>query len=181
MDHNRRDIAELKQEIKAISHHRNVLKEAIDKMENQLKLQAQATADAESRVGHYPKLPADEETLRKQLARYRLRAVAVEEMAAVYKTGIFALYADGSSYNAAQYNNLLQSKDKMINPGWIETEVSLLKRLFEEEIRLLDGERIELRSKLKQSSTFISELRKRFEENLKHLYRFRTTRLVCRI
>ena len=45
----------------------------------------------------------DEEALRRQVMRYKVRAAAMEELASVYRTSVLALYADGASYGAAQF------------------------------------------------------------------------------
>jgi hypothetical protein len=55
--------------------------------------------------------------------------------------------------------------------GWIEREISNIKRSYEGEIKALEAETGELRAKLKQSTSYVAELMKRFEDNMKAMYR----------
>jgi len=55
--------------------------------------------------------------------------------------------------------------------GWIEKEMADVKRSYEEEINLLEAETGELRSKLRQSGSYIAVMSKRFEDNMKAMYR----------
>lgn len=114
----------------------------------------------------------EEESLRRQLARFRAKSLAMEELVAIYRSGVLALYADGASYGAAQFGwqQHAQAQDGL-GVGWIEREMGLVKRSYDDEIRLLEAEVNELRGKLRQSGSYISELRKRFEENMKAMYR----------
>jgi predicted RNase H-like nuclease (RuvC/YqgF family) len=94
-----------------------------------------------------------------------------------------ALYPDGSTYSAAQYcqfksNNKDEDKSSLsrnimssLNANWIERELNHVRKSYEDEIRLQDSEISELRSKLRQNNSYIHELQKRFEENLKMFYK----------
>ena len=115
----------------------------------------------------------------------------MDDLVAVYRAGLVALYHDGSSYGAAQFGTD-QQKDKgsdkqnprgntsMTQPsttanasrsaggggggvggGWIEREIASIKHSYEEEMKLLESETSELRGKLRQSDKYISELRRR--------------------
>jgi hypothetical protein len=199
----RQDLAAIRKELQAVSHHRNVLRETVDQLEKRLRSKADSLAEAHfhnadsnrdlhlqfSGVDDSPgstmsrekvdnaqtrRLNAheDEEHVRKQVLRFRARALAMEDLVSIYRAGVIALYSDGASYSAAQFgwqhgNDLNDG----LGVGWIEREIGNVKRSYEEEIRLLDGEVAELRAKLRQSVSYISELRKRFEENMKTFYR----------
>jgi peptidoglycan hydrolase CwlO-like protein len=49
--------------------------------------------------------------------------------------------------------------------------MNAVKHSYEDEVRLLDTEVAELRAKLRQSTSYIQELQKRFEENMRSIYR----------
>ena len=109
----------------------------------------------------------EEEVLRRQIARYHARCTGMEELVSCYRTGVIALYPDGSSYGAAQYasnyekknnnnSNSMNGMNPMYNKsvtnnsnhgknygngnanGWIEREISNIKKSYEEEIKLLE-------------------------------------------
>jgi hypothetical protein len=126
---------------------------------------------------------ADLEALQRQVLRYKARAAAMDQLASMYRTSVLALYADGASYGAAQFGwqphgvpvEFQANKGNglhLIGVGWIEREMNAVKHSYEDEVRLLDAEVGELRSKLRQSSSYIVELRKRFEENMRAIYRY---------
>ena len=145
---------------------------------------------------------ADEQQLR-QIARLRARVSCMEEVINMYRAGIMALYPDGSSYGAAQFAGLgnthgslphsaqvpnkphssQQQQQQQQQPTladvlsntWLPRELALVRRSFEEEIRLLDCEVLEMKGKLKQNVSYVAELRKRFEDNMKILYRCAAT------
>ena len=48
------------------------------------------------------------EQLVRQVARYKAKAGAMEELAAIYRTSVIALYSDGSSYGAAHFGPIAQ-------------------------------------------------------------------------
>jgi hypothetical protein len=187
-----------RKELHAVSHHRGILRDTIEQQEKFIRskidsvvsaaisnlsssrnmfpermsaAEQQNPASPSSRQRHpLPRDLENDEHNRRQIARYRARALAMEELVVIYRSGILALYADGKSYGAAQYSTEVSAAG-VSGSGWIEHEISTIKRSFEEEIRVLDSDNVELRGKLQQSSSYISELRKRFEENIKVLYR----------
>ena len=55
--------------------------------------------------------------------------------------------------------------------GWIERELAAVKRSYEEEVRVLDTEVSELRAKLRQAVSYSSELRRRYEDSMKSIFR----------
>ena len=100
----------------------------------------------------------------------------------MYRSAVIALFPDGSSYGAAQF---LSTKLNFSVPlpedsggveirdsNWVEKELNTIRWSYIEEIKLLEGEVSELYTKLRQSSSYTIELKKRFEENLKAMYRF---------
>ena len=88
----------------------------------------------------------------------------MEELVSSYRTGVIALYSDGSSYGAAQYaqnyekknvrgsNNSVNGTNPMHNKsvmnnsknygngssGWIEREIMNIKNSYVEEMKLLE-------------------------------------------
>jgi hypothetical protein len=190
----------------SVAHHRQSLRDAVEQLERMAKSNADALADAdltlESRlqersayeatrggrmiaVGGDDLAGVPDDHQHRQLVRLRAKCACLEEIAAVYRTGLLALYADGFSYGSAQFHNVIyhekgkHQRERHLHPGlahlvhngWFERELDLVRKSFEDEIRLLDSEVIELRGKLKQSTSYVSELRKRFEDNMKILYR----------
>jgi uncharacterized protein YoxC len=202
----REEVQTLKKELKAVNHHRGVLRETVDQLEREVRGKvdslAEALAQAQNDVSAAEmalngsglslreRFAEDEEALRRQVSRYRVRALAMEELVAIYRAGVIALYADGASYGAAQYG--WQNGEDMsdgLGVSWIEREINTIKRSYDEEMKLLEAEINELRGKLRQSGSYIGELRKRFEENMKAMYRysrrqhnlqFRHQRYMCR-
>ena len=55
--------------------------------------------------------------------------------------------------------------------GWIERELAAVKRSYEEEVRVLDAEISELRAKLRQTTSYSAELRRRYEDSMKSVFR----------
>lgn len=180
-DDSKKEIESLRHELQAVSHHRNVLRDSIDKLEKQIKSKSDALTDVSAQLDTLMRrqqqtgkaaITEDElEAMRRQCARFRARANAMEELASLYRGGIVAIYSDGASFGAAQYGDFNLRAAGSSGTGWIEREIGHVKKSYEDEIRLLDGEVSELRSKLRQSNSYISEVRKRFEDNLKTLYK----------
>lgn len=100
-------------ELKAVEHHRGILRDAVEQLERQLRLKTDALSDSRGgggsqggygyREGAGSSAADEEEVLRRQIARYHARCSGMDELVAVYRSGLIALYADGSSYGAAQY------------------------------------------------------------------------------
>ena len=188
----------------------------MEQVESYLHTQTQALADvqlslrkseekesAPSTVGAAPSANSadDNESARKQLSRLRGRSQALEELVTVYRSGVMALFPDGTSYGSAQFftqrtgtglfdlnSSVLFGVDSLAgtgnlsstramrpgnanNVGWIEHEMTTVRKSYCEEIRLLEVEADDLRNKLRQSHSYTQELRKRFEDNLKSMYR----------
>ena len=212
IDRVRREAQGRESELRAVEHHRDVLRDTVEQLERQVRLKTDALADAmrypHSVDGTGVGGSEEEEVLRRQIARYHARCTGMDELVSSYRAGVLALYADGSSYGAAQYAPFIEKKKTSnssiagVNPmynrslsgsingtnknssnfkdmresygggtGWIEREIHNIKRSYEEEIKLLEAETGELRGKLRQSGSYISELRKRFEDNMKAMYR----------
>ena len=111
----RSENTELVQELNAVNHHRTVLRDTLDQLDREVREKVDLLSDLQAtrqlRAGH---LGADdtvnvnsagdvEETLHRQVMRYKARAAAVDELATIYRTSVLALYADGASYGAAQF------------------------------------------------------------------------------
>lgn len=102
------------------------------------------------------------ESWRKQVSRFRARSLSAQELADFYRRSLFALCQDGTIADSQFY----KSGDRLV-----EKEINALRQSYEEEIRLLEDEVNEVRTKLNHGDHFISELRKRFEENIKAMYK----------
>jgi chromosome segregation ATPase len=175
----RRETSTQAKEIKAVNHHRSVLRETVDGVEKQLRQMTDALADSQSMQRQltgsenhelYDKSD-EEESLRRMVSRYRARSLAMEELVAIYRAGILALYADGSSYGAANHAWTDDAQQDGLGVGWIEREINTVRRSYDEEVRILEAEVNELRGKLRQSNSFVTELRRRFEDNMRAMYR----------
>lgn len=178
----------MSEELKAVNHHRNVLRDTVEEVEKRLR---ETTDDKSERLFDQSRRAdrvrssidaisdGDIESLKRQIARYKARASAMDELAGIYRTSVLALYADGASYGAAQFGWQPHGRPQefptkgihLIGVGWIEREMATVKHSFEDEIRSLDSEVNDLKSKLKQANSFNAELRRRFEENMKSNYR----------
>lgn len=148
----------LRHELKAANHHREVLKDTIEHLEKQLKTTADALAEAKvqaySRSMKGDTESADEsEAMRRQNTRYKVRAVALDEVVATYRKAVMNMSAE-------------EGKKSLVSH-----EVSVLKRSYEEEISALESELSELNGKVAQGETFIRELRKQLEDNSRALYK----------
>jgi predicted RNase H-like nuclease (RuvC/YqgF family) len=99
----------------------------------------------------------------------------MEELVNTYRSSVLSLCSDGEMRNALSNikNPDLKAyaNQQSSNRSWIEREIAIIKRSYDNEIHLLESEIKDLRSKLQQSLTFMSELRSRFEDNLKSLYK----------
>ena len=180
----KRELKSAQAEVQAVQHHRAVLRDSIEKLERELLSRSEEIADLKGSVvaGHFEESGTDiDGGLRRQNQRYRSRASALEDLVTIYRSAMIALFPDGSSYGAQQFLSptsgfAVPLPDdtgglEIRNSNWVEQELSTIRRGYAEEIRLLEGEVTELRTKLKQSNSYTSELKKRFEENLKAMYR----------
>ena len=143
---------------------------------------AAAKAQSQSSQGE-----GDDE-LRRRAMRYKARSEAMDELATIYRSGVLALYPDGASYGAAQYGwqsmpaaavtskgtggSMTTMPAAVIGVGWIEREMNVVKHSYEAEIKLLDAEVGEVRNKLRQANLYTAELRRRFEDNMRSIYRY---------
>ena len=160
-----RELKALKQELSSVNHHRNVLKETTESLEKQLMKKADVTSSLDN---DDKDVNGNESSLRKQLVRFKARAQAMDELVSIYRASVLMLQSEGQF-------TLLTSNPKSVidhnNVGCLEMEIASVKKNYEEEIRLLELEVVDLNSKLKESNLYISELRKRFEETMKVMYR----------
>jgi chromosome segregation ATPase len=157
----RKESTTLRHELKAANHHRDVLKESIEQLEKQLK--ATADALAEAKLSSYSRAHRSEgdvvsaeeiESLRRQNTRYKVRAVALDEVVTTYRRGLLAL-----------------SVEEGHKKNWLTHEVGVLKKGYEDEIGLLESEVSELTSRVTQGETYTRELKRQYEDDLKTLYK----------
>lgn len=154
-------------------------------------LSAATTTAATAAKAQVVSYEGDDE-LRRRAMRYKARSEAMDELATIYRSSVLALYPDGASYGAAQYGwqsmpvamkgtttgsgggssgTMAMTMPAVIGVGWIEREVNVVKHSYEAEIKLLDAEVGEVRNKLRQANLYTAELRRRFEENMRSIYR----------
>ena len=143
----------LRMELKSANHHREVLKDTVEHLEKQLKTTADALAEAKLQNSNYrPDSSEEIESLKRQNIRYKVRAVALDEVVTTYRKGILSLNQD-------QKRNFLSH------------EISVLKKGYEEELSHLESEVTELNGRLTQNDNFMRELKRQYEEDLKALYK----------
>ena len=148
-----KEATSLRLELKSANHHREVLKDTIEHLEKQLKTTADALAEAKLHQSNYrPDASEDIESLKRQNIRYKVRAVALDEVVSTYRKGILSLSPD-------------------LKRNFLSHEVSVLKKGYEEELSQLESEVTELNGRLAQSESFVRELKRQYEEDLKALYK----------
>jgi len=163
---------DLTQEIEAINFHRTILKNTIEEVEHNISSRIELFSEGVSEE-------TDHDKTKKELIRYKVKTRSLEEIANVYRTGILALYSDGTSYSAAQFGwQPFTSKTDEFNMsyimpgvGWIEKEISIIQKSFQSELRVLNDFADDLFTKLKYSQRYCLELRKQFEDHMKAIYR----------
>ena len=186
VDSSRAEIQRVKQELQAANRHREVLRDALESKEMQLKSQYDATIIATgSDIPSFSSFMSQSDlelyidSLNKRINRLQVKIHGVENILSVYRRGIMGLYPDGSTYGAAQYGGVIKIMSTggasdvtvLVNVHWIDKEIRDIKNAYEDEMKLYDAEISDLRSKLRQSHSYTSELRRKFEENVKSIYR----------
>lgn len=188
------ELQQAAQEVQAISHHRDVLREALETLDSQFQgswdSAIASSSHADSPVFSHNMAPGDQESLfdllNKRIQKLQAKVNGCESMLSIYRRAILGLYPDGATYGAAQYGGgylkslttqLPNNKagpvtiNFLISVNWIEKEIADIKASFEEELRIYDAEVSDLRSRLRQNNSYTSELRRRFEDNVKSIYR----------
>lgn len=181
--------SDLLHELHAVNHHRTVLRDTLEQLDREVK--AKGAALSELQLLHSPveggaaaksqQVDGDDE-LRRRAVRYKARSEAMDELATIYRSGVLALYPDGASYGAAQYGwqsmpvtavkgTTTGGSATVIGVGWIEREMNVVKHSYEAEMKLLEAEVGEVRNKLRQANLYTAELRRRFEDNMRAIYR----------
>jgi len=164
-----KEVKALKQELSSVNHHRNVLKETTESLEKQLIKKVDVALLS---LDNDDNDVNGSDSLKKQLIRLKARAQAMDELVNIYRASVLMLQSEGQ-FTLLTSN--MTSNPKTVtdhnNVGCLEMEIASVKKNYEEEIRLLELEVVDLNSKLKESNLYISELRKRFEETMKVMYR----------
>lgn len=215
----RQELSHLQQEIKAMTHHRNIMKDAFEQLEKQSLIKADtmidyqyfpqsqmllsSTASTGTAIASQTATLSDEiDHLSKKLQRSLMKNQIFENIISTYRLSLLALYPDGSSYSSVQYQELMtlyRNHHNLLNAGnaanasvgdqltvllsiyWIEKELSDVKKSYDEEIRLLETETTELRNKLRHNRVFIDELRWKYEENVKSMFRYVIGSMIPRV
>jgi len=178
VDRMKSENSDLLHELHAVNHHRTVLRDTLDQLDREVKAKGVALSELQLQQhtsdGTAKSVDVDDE-LRRRAQRYKARSEAMDELATIYRSSVLALYPDGASYGAAQYGwQSMPAKGvtlPLIGVGWIEREMNVVKHSYEAEIKLLDSEVSEVRNKLRQANLYTMELRRRFEENMRSIYR----------
>ena len=155
----KKEVKALKEELNSANYHRNVLKETTESLERQLMKKIDKSDDNNDNNNNDND---GRESLRRQLARFKARVQALEELVNIYRSSVLVLQSVGGGNISTSNSN---------SGGVLELEIVSIKKNFEEEIKVLEGEVIDLQSKLRESNLYVSELRKRFEETMKMMYR----------
>ena len=163
-----REKSSLRLELKAANHHREVLRDGIEQLEKQLKTTVDALAEA--KVQSHPSSSSrgsgigkeEMDSLRRQNVRYKVRAVALDEVVTTYRRAILSL----QHYNSSSSGEEIEGKGHP-PPSQLSHEMTVLKRCYDEEVSLLETEVNELYGKLSQAEVYSQEIKRQFEENLK--------------
>lgn len=84
---------------------------------------------------------------------------------------LYVRYVTGVTSSINNNSDSKGSKVGGVGAGWIERELAAVKRSYEEEVRVLDAEVSELRAKLRQTTSYSAELRRRYEDSMKSVFR----------
>lgn len=175
-----RQVHSLQQELDAVRHHRTVLQNSIAEMESLVfkdDLDKESFGDSSRWIASGKHTSSETTTdhdfdqLSRKFQRHQRRAQAVEDLNAIYRKGLLALYADGTFYGSLQYEAKKHSRDQSSDHGWIEREIALVTQGYLTEIELLEKECESLMVELKQGESYRGELRVRLEDTLRALYR----------
>lgn len=186
VDNNDNQAAILKQELRAVQHHRDLLQTTVNRLEQQLKLQSDNIYHTYSSMDTraLENLSGKDllETFKRQSVRYKAKMECMEELLNNYREAALALYGDGSTYSYIQYELYIKAKhlgatNKSMAAnnakgwyGWNELQMAALRQTYDTEMKLMDSEIIDLRGKLRHSQAYCAELAKRFQENLNEQY-----------
>ena len=182
-------------EIDAIRHHRSVLQSTVTELEALVYSDPNSpgpglshTKEAGSRFGtlrlagsdhgntsqHLESAAEYVECLTNDVSVLKRRLEGVEKLSTVYRTGLLALYHDGSFYDSMPDNIGVTDTDSEGQPlglGWIEKDVAIITASYVEDIQSLQREVLDWQFQVKQGDTYCTELRARLEDTLKALYR----------
>lgn len=144
---------DMKREIEAINHHRTVLKAVVEDLEVQLQGSNDKAKFHPSNDSRY----STEEDISWEIDRLKRKLATMNELCRIYHTGLVAL-----------------SNPRFTDSGsgteFIQRD-TLIKTLYEEDVRLLDLRIDELQMKLRQYRKYGLEVKKQFEEMLKSIHR----------
>lgn len=144
----------MKREIEAINHHRTVLKAVVEDLELQLQGSSDKLKFSPAADSRY----STEEDIAWEVNRLKRKLSTLNELCRIYHTGLIALINPRFSDPSARAEFLQRD--------------TLMKSLYEEDIRLLDLRIDELQMKLRQYRKYGLEVKKQFEEMLKSIHRF---------
>jgi len=180
------------QELLAANHHRNILKNTVEKLESVItkKRDFEAREEHDSSRGHGHGSALDSSlllqdisiigesstttsadtvhALKKQLVIARYKISSMEEVVQLYRGSVVALYPDGNTYGAAQHGHFAHSRSTL---SWIDSEIGAVKASFAAEVKYYELEVTELRTRLSAENSYNSELRRQFEQTLRDQYR----------
>jgi hypothetical protein len=129
------------------------------------------------------------------VVRYQARAKAMEELANIYKQSLQSLSPGGplskllsyehleAEYNGATNTSATGSTYRRtsvlalkIAVNWIEKEINTVRGSYDEELKGLEAEVVDLQVKLKEQQVYEGELRRQLEDFTKSFYRY-----ICQV
>lgn len=174
----KKELLDCRQELQAVNHHRDVLRNVVGQLENTVKScgNSSDTSFAVPRPRTEDVATAiDMQQCMKQCARWQARSNVLEEVVTLYRNSVLAIYPNGSTYGASQFSGLNTHKDLdeiKTNDCWIEHQLSLVSKSYATENHLLELELQEIYRRYQHEHAYSIELKKKFEENTRLMYRY---------
>ncbi len=157
---------DMRRECEAVNHHRTVLKAVVEDLEVQLQ-----SFNEKPKVTNGDSRFSTEEDIAWEINRLKRKLSTMSELCRIYHTGLVTLSQPRFFDSAAPMLDYIQRD-------------TLIKSLYEEDIRLLDLRIDELQLKLRQYRKYGLEVKKQFEEMLKSIHRSLPSLLfesVCKV
>lgn len=164
----------LRLEVDKLNAHRSALKDAVDQMDRRLRLASDPTSPVDQ--AERPRRDGDHNNPSQAwlVARYQARARAMEELAGIYRQSLHALSPEGPPSRLLAYQQMEDNASGLypkMAVNWIEKEINTVRDSYNEEIRCLDAQVVDLYSKLKEHQAYEAEMRKQLDDISKSFYR----------
>lgn len=160
----RNEVSYLKVELETMTHHRTVLQNSLTHLEDLLKkehhledpnVEMYSLSNREGIVNDF-----NFNMIRRVCMQLQRKNQTLTELVEVYRKGLFSSISQNNSENVA---NVISS--------WIETDIGLIRRSYNEDIKSLEIEIEEMHRLYNQSESYRHELRTRLDESLRSFYR----------